>query len=251
MARQPTLTANAPTAPPRGTGRAETRAEATFRRMRADILSGRIAPGAKLPFAALCETYGVSIGVAREALSRLGELGLVVNEPQLGYRVTPVSLADLEDLTITRCEIEGAALALAVECGDLEWESEVVAIHHTLERTDPRDENDRTLVNPAWVARHAAFHAALLAGCPAPRLISLASSLRDAAEVYRSWAHGGGERGPEVTLDAGRRDFVGEHRAIFTAAIDRDAPEASRLLKEHLRQTARLLLDTVGAAPLS
>lgn len=251
MARQPTPTAAAPNPSPRNAGRAETRAEATFRQLRSDILAGRIAPGAKLAFAPLCETYGVSIGVLREALSRLGELGLVVNEPQLGYRVTPVSLADLEDLTISRCEIEGAALALAVESGDLEWESRVVASHHSLERTDPWHEGDRTLVNPAWATRHAAFHAALLSGCPAPRLISLASSLRDAAEVYRSWAHGGGERGPEVTLDSGRRDFVGEHRAIVTAALDRDAAEASRLLKEHLRHTAQLILDTVDWSALS
>jgi DNA-binding GntR family transcriptional regulator len=222
--------------------RTATRAEAVFVRLRADILSGRLRPGSRLPFAQLSETYAVSMGVAREALSRLAEQGLVRTEPQLGYRVTPLSLDDLEDLTTTRCAVEGAALELAVAHGDLAWESAVVASHHALERTETWDRDDPALVNPDWAARHDAFHAALLSGCPAPRLVTLAASLRDAGEIYRSWAHGGGDRSPDVTLDSGRRDVAGEHRALVEAALDRDPTAAGHRLRAHLRATADLLV---------
>ncbi len=218
---------------------ATTRAEIAFTRIRADILSGTLRAGEKLPFAHLCQEYGVSIGVVREALSRLAELGLVLAEPQLGFRVIPLSIDDLEDLTISRCEIEGAALALSVEHGDLAWESSVVAAQHALDRTPPFRDANSGQVNEAWTVLHGAYHHALLAGCPAPRLIAIASSVRDAAEIYRSWAHDIGH--PD------RRDFTAEHRALTQAALDRDSATAASLLRNHLRQTAELLIERVAA----
>ena len=60
---------------------------AGVRAMRSDILSGRLTPGAKLPFAELAARYGGSTSVIREGLTRLVEQGLVQAEPQHGFRV--------------------------------------------------------------------------------------------------------------------------------------------------------------------
>ena len=115
--------------------RAVTRTEQVYGSLRADILSGRLEPGARLPFAELTERYGASMGALREALHRLAEQGLVTNEPQLGFRVQSLSVDDLRDLTTARCEIEGLALRYAIAHGDLAWESEIVAAFYALERT--------------------------------------------------------------------------------------------------------------------
>ena len=69
--------------------------------------------------------------------------------------------------------------------------------------------------------------------------MDIAASLRDAAEIYRSWSHG-------VSLNVEHRDFAGEHLRIKDAALDRDASAASALLKEHLQRTADLLLEHLG-----
>ena len=114
---------------------APTRTEQVYARMRADILAGHWTPGAKLPFAELVARYGGSTSVIREGLTRLVEQGLVQAEPQHGFRVVPLSISDLDDLTTARCELEGLVLRLSIEAGDLEWESAIVAAHHTLERT--------------------------------------------------------------------------------------------------------------------
>ncbi|MFM7045107.1 MAG: GntR family transcriptional regulator, partial [Ilumatobacteraceae bacterium] len=45
--------------------RAITRTEQVYGSMRADILSGRLEPGARLPFAELTERYGASMGALR------------------------------------------------------------------------------------------------------------------------------------------------------------------------------------------
>ena len=62
----------------------ETRAADVLHRMRADIISCTLKPGAKLRFEALRDMYSVSFSTLREALSRLVAEGLVIAEDQRG-----------------------------------------------------------------------------------------------------------------------------------------------------------------------
>ena len=57
--------------------------------MRADLLACRIPPGSRLKIQDLCDRFSVSLGAIREALSRLTSDGLVVSEPQRGFRAAP------------------------------------------------------------------------------------------------------------------------------------------------------------------
>src|SRR5437764_786576 len=98
---------------------AKTRTDEVLDRLRADILDGRFAPGERLKFAPLCQTYDASVGLLREVLSRLAEQGLVLANPQVGFQVTPISVDDLLDLTRTRMDIEGLALRRGIERGDM------------------------------------------------------------------------------------------------------------------------------------
>jgi len=214
-------------------GRA-TRTERVYTQLRRDILNGELQPGARLPFAELSERYGGSMSAIREGLQRLVEQGLVVSEPQLGFRVVALSVEDLVDLTVARCEIEGLALRFAVEHGDLAWESEIVASLYALEHT-PLDPAPPLLLED-WVAAHQRFHTALFAACPNNRVRAIASTLRDAAELYRHWSRQA--EGPSST-----RDIDAEHRALAEAVLARDANKAVGLLEAHLRTTAETLTN--------
>src|SRR4051794_14175462 len=101
-----------------GRSGAPTRAEKVYTELRSDILNGRIGPGERLPFAQLCERYQASTGVLREVLPRLVEQGLATSERQFGFRVIPVSEADLRHLTELRVTIESQALRQSVEHGE-------------------------------------------------------------------------------------------------------------------------------------
>lgn len=236
--------------------RAVTRTEQVYGSLRADILSGRLEPGARLPFADLTERYGASMGALREALHRLAEQGLVTNEPQQGFRVQALSVDDLRDLTTARCEIEGLALRYAIAHGDLAWESEIVAAFYALERTPmgvgdsgAETSNGRGFVTDDggalaedWTAAHARFHAALYAACPNQRIRATATALRDASELYRHWS----------AQSKNPRDTNAEHKALADAVLARDTELAVSLLEQHLRHTARLLIDRAdqqGAHP--
>ena len=203
--------------------------------MRSDILSGRLQPGERLPFAALTERYGASTGVLREALPRLVEQGLVVSEPQVGFHVVPISVEDLTHLTEARVAIETMVLRQSIEQGDVSWESKVLAAHHVLSRT-PLEGVDGTPVSEEWRTAHTAYHSALLDACPNPRLRGIAESLRDAGELYRCWSRG-------LRKGDDDRDVAAEHQRIMDAALARDVKQAVAELSEHINLTARALMD--------
>lgn len=210
-----------------------TRTEQVYRRIKADILGGRVEPGTALPFARLKDDYGASMGVLREALMRLTAEGLTVNQPQFGFKVISLSLTDLADLTETRCTIEGMVLTDAITNGDLEWETRVLSAHHRMERTQKFESGDGPAVTAAWAQAHQEFHEALLSGARSQRMQTIASNLRAAAEVYRQWS---------IPFEVVKRDVSAEHREIMELALARKADEAAAALVRHLSATRDLIL---------
>ncbi|MGW5876697.1 GntR family transcriptional regulator [Nocardiopsis terrae] len=218
-----------------------TRGDGVYKRLRADILGGRLVPGQRLKFPELSQTYETSVGAAREALTRLSGEGLVRSRPHQGYSVRPLSHEDLADLTYARVEIESRVLRLSVLHGDMHWESQAVAAHHVLERTPFFGDDGTNRPGDAWSSAHAAFHQALLAGCPNRRLLATARRLREEAELYLQWSVSFGQE-PD-------RDLPAEHRRLLDAATSRQADTACDLLRDHIAHTAQLVIRDAPDEP--
>lgn len=211
--------------------------------LRADILACRLPPGAKLKIKDLCDDKGVSPGAVREALSRLTAEGLVVAEAQRGFRISPVSTAELADLAQTRIDIEFLCLERAMARGTVEWEARVVAAYHRLQRTPERASEAHECTSEEWEVAHAAFHEALVSACGSPWLMRLRAMLYAQAERYRRLS---------VRYDRDERDVEGEHRELMQAVLDRDPVRAKACLAEHIGTTARIILEAMAdeaAAP--
>jgi DNA-binding GntR family transcriptional regulator len=208
-----------------------TRTGEVYEALRVDILNTQIEPGSKLKIADLGNRFGTSLSVVREALTRLGEQGLVVASPQRGFSVIELSVEDLDDLTNVRIQIESMALRNSVAHGGVDWEGQVVAAHHRLERTEIY--RDPAHINPEWLDAHRAYHAALLAGGTSKRLRTIAGTLRDNAELYRMWS-----RTWARDVD---RDLAAEHRSIMTAAFSADEEAAVAALSQHIARTTAAL----------
>src|ERR1700746_891555 len=144
-----------------------TRTEQVYDLLRSELLNGVLQPSQKLKMVELTERFSVSQSVIREALTRLTEQGLLVATPQRGFRGRDLSIEAIGDLTETRIQVESLALRLAVQRGDLQWETEILAAHHRLERT-PVIRDDGT-VSEDWSGHHRDFHQSLLAGGGNPR----------------------------------------------------------------------------------
>lgn len=202
-------------------------------RLRQEILEGVVAPGAKLKLVPLARRYQVSRGPLREAASRLAAEGLVTIEDQRGFRVSPISRADLLDVTRTRQQIEVLALRDAIEQGDLAWEGEVMAACHVLARVTVHDGSPAA--RSLFDTHHLAFHEVLVGACASSYLREFRDRLYSLTARYRHLAAERYAAGQE-------RDIVAEHRAMAEAAVARDSERACQLLTEHLGETATTLL---------
>lgn len=86
------------------------------------IAGGRAAPGSHLPLELLAETIGTSVTPVREALLLLAQDGIVVQEPNRGFRVAPLRRRDIADTYVVYAHIAGELAARAASrIGDAEF----------------------------------------------------------------------------------------------------------------------------------
>src|SRR3974390_2659463 len=109
-----------------------------YRRIRNDIIFGRLQPAQKLKLEALKESYGISVSTLREILSRLSSEEFVVAEGRRGFEVASVSAADLRELAELRVLLESHAMEKSFASGDMEWEGRVVSAHPKLAAVEQR-----------------------------------------------------------------------------------------------------------------
>ncbi len=210
----------------------ETLATAVFRRLRAEILDGRLVPGARLKVQDLAAGYGVGAAPLREALAQLAAEGLARRIEQRGFRVAEADPVHLAGLIRTRCLLEPLALRESVLRGDAAWEDALAGAERRLARLPRSLDAARYVRNPEWEAAHIAFHRALISACDAPPLLAFCERLREEADRYRMLA---------VAIAYPTRDVAAEHAAIAAAALDRDAARAAELLARHLAATGEFV----------
>jgi len=202
-------------------------------KLRASITRGEIPPGTKLHLEDLRATFGVSLSPLREALSRLSAEGFVVTEDQRGYRVAPISEANLREVMRLRCEFECFALRESIAHGTIDWEGQVVAALYRLNRLDA---NDQPAGVEAWESEHRVFHATLIAASQMPLLLHFCATLHDLSDRYRRLF---------LQHNAIDRSVTGEHEQIADATIRRDADRAATLLRQHIERTSRNILKSL------
>ena len=214
--------------------KASTLALQAFDRLRADIISAKLKPGAKMLVEHLREAYGVGAKPLREALSKLTSLELVNAEGQRGFRVAPVSIENLLDITKTRAWVEGAALRAAMDRGDRAWEAGIIAAAHRL-RGCPKQDGEK--LSDEWYRGNREFHDALVGACQSHQTTNFRAQLYDLSDRYRRLS---------VQHGLGGRDFDSEHQRIMDAVLTRNANAAITLTAEHFIETTRVILAGEG-----
>lgn len=109
--------------------------------------------------------------------------GFVVAEGQRGFRVTPISPEDLEDVTELRVTLELKALRNSIQYGDSEWESRVVASYYQLTKVE---EHDIAYDLDNWEQRNHDFHWAVISACTSKWLLHFYNILYDQHKRYRN-----------------------------------------------------------------
>lgn len=84
--------------------------------IREQIAVGHAAPGSHLPLEQLAATIGMSVTPVREALLLLAQDGIVVQEPNRGFRVAPIRRRDIADTYLVYSRVAGELAARAAAC---------------------------------------------------------------------------------------------------------------------------------------
>jgi DNA-binding GntR family transcriptional regulator len=203
----------------------ETTGERVWKRIRSDILFGRLKPGQKLRLEQLKADYGASISALREVLNRLSSEKLVMAEDQRGFEVAPVSIKDLKEIAALRLLLEAHAIEQSFAAGDVEWEARIVAAHHKLASMEQRMRAGKQEENEVevWKLYDWQFHQALISACGSRTLMETHGAIFDRYLRYQMLTLG--FRG-DIAAD--------EHRMMLDCALTRDATKAVAVLQKHI-----------------
>jgi DNA-binding GntR family transcriptional regulator len=197
-------------------------------RLREAILDGRLAPGARLYHDALARQFAVSRMPVREALRVLHSEGLVELRPHRGAAVIALRPEEVMQVFEVRALLEARAAELtAPNLTDADL-ARVRALLAAMEGAETEDEPEH------WLALNMRFHTSIYSASGWRHLCSLIETQRNVVQPYLRVA----------TTFLGRvRSAQEEHRAILAAAEARDGPRLAQLTVEHLRTTAREVVD--------
>jgi DNA-binding GntR family transcriptional regulator len=210
--------------------------EQAYQALKQSLIRCEFDPGQRLRLEELQKRYGLSSSPLREALNRLVQQGFVKAPENRGFRVAPITVEAIKDLTRVRLLVETEALRDAMTHGDDNWETGIVAAFHGLNMVEKRMPPGPAVLNDGWTERHRTFHLSTYAGCSSPLLLELAMSLFDQSERFRRYS----ALHRKTTRPKGH-----EHEEIFEAVIARDQARATALLQQHLKSTEHNVTESL------
>lgn len=202
-----------------------TKAEYAYDELRAQILTGELAPGAVVSSESLAAALGLSATPIREAMRRLAADDLLVLSAHRDGRVKPLSRAELTGLWEVRRILTAATLAPACQnAGDDELREPQDTLR---EQGEPAGVQQQLLANRQ-------FHRSIYSRCGNQVLVQLLDSLWDRTDRYRLVLGEAGEDSAAVDQ---------QHVEMAEAFERRDADELLRLFEQHTDGSLERLLS--------
>lgn len=193
------------------------------RALEEEIVSGRLPPEMRLVEEEVAQRYGISRSPVREALRRLEQDGLVLREARRGFRVAPISRADLDEVYSCRVALEGLA---AEQAAQSRAEAHIAALRAAFGAMDRAHEaGDVT----AYFRSNLAFTDATHDAAGNATLRRLLAGIGKQAQRYRFLAYAA----VPALID---QSLIG-CRYILAAIVKRDAARAREITEELIRRS--------------
>jgi len=202
----------------------ETLAARGAKALTAEIVSGRLAPGARVDLAHYASRWHVSITPVRDAIKQLESLGFLQVQPRRGVFVAELTAKDVKDIFDVRTALETAAIKLATPLIPTEKISRALALYIQARNTSGRS---RARILPQV---DLLIHTLALQYCDNPRLQATVANMTDLIKwCQRTF----------ITHSAEPfSDTLPEHIAICEAVRDRDPERAAKAMQIHLTNTS-------------
>lgn len=198
-----------------------------YKDLQKKLVTAHFDQGEKLKSEDLRQVYGCSANTIREVLLRLSSVGLVSFEDQKGFRVRRATPERQHDLTQFRILLDQEGATLSMRRGGIEWEAQLSAAHHKLSHIELQIRKTQQVepVLGIWSNAEWEFHDTLISASGSPLL----------RETYKAVYYQ--FRQQFVTREANFGYFDGnieEHKAILTAALNRDERACRDAIYAHL-----------------
>lgn len=203
--------------------------EKIYDELRADMISCRLPPGREIRENELAARFGVSKSPVRDALMRLEREGLVITLPRQGYLVSPVSMADVQDMFHLRDALERACMERIVRR----------ASDEQLAQLDPFRRFDAAAWAGGFVAYNREFHHTLGVIAGNARMRSQLADLIDQMERAVQLSLSSLKKGDPQSL-------VDEHSAMIDALQARQLSRAQRLASAHVGAAGKRVMRAMS-----
>jgi DNA-binding GntR family transcriptional regulator len=183
--------------------------------VRAMIVDGRLAPGARINEVHLATALGVSRTPLREALARLTQEGALTSRSRIGYAVRPLTLEEFQQIYAIRPLLEPEALRLAGPPPP-ERLTKLRRLNEKIARTRGAE---------AVIALDDSWHRELISGCANTVLLELIEQFVRRTRRY------------EMALMNARGNVLGaaiDHNAVLAALERDDLSGACKALRSNL-----------------
>jgi len=193
------------------------------------IFKENLAPGTWLVERDISETYKISRTPVREILRTLAADGLVSLEPSKGYMVRKLSLEEIVDIFQAREAVEAAAAKLSCIKGDDNFLKRIEDLTHQLEDLDISEDGT------SGVILGSRLHSEIAAAAKNTILTDFYGKLRNLSALVRNIT----KKSVEIEINSRKA-----HLAIARAIQKRDERASEEAMRDHLRITCRLLVDS-------
>ncbi len=202
--------------------------DVVFKKLRAEILLGKLKPGERLMEIHLAQRLGVSRTPIREAIRKLELEGLVTMIPRRGAEVAQISEKNLKDVLEVRLALETLAVRLACQRMDQQVLGELrQACDHFAKVTANKDMAEITRADVA-------LHDVIIRSTGNRKLEQMISNLSEQMYRYRF----------EYIKDTSYHTLlIEEHERIYESIAKRDPDMAEKEITNHIENQLQTIME--------
>jgi DNA-binding GntR family transcriptional regulator len=202
--------------------------QSAYEDIRRQILEERLLPGQGMIERDLCDIYALSRTPIREILWRLVADGFLEHESNRGFAVRRLGLEQIFEVFQAREAVEGMAARLACRKGGEAFRSALMEIRRKIEATDVE-------ASPSQgVALGRELHNLVMESSRNAVLSEVYDKLKNLAALTSNITR----KSPLIEKASARA-----HMEIVDTILDADEEKSERLMREHLRETCRHIVE--------
>lgn len=209
----------------------ESPVEVAFRRVKEMMYRGELAPGQKLFYQDLAKKFNMSATPVIQALNRLCILNIVYTEKNKGFYVGETNLSEAEELFTAREALEVYMVPILIKKLNQKKLNTLrkVMKEHLKVMAEPHYRRSLLFIDVN-------FHLKMVEFTDNKVMYNLCKTVLE--QIYLKYR-------PEYVRDLRISEATEEHKRLFGALKEKDIQKSQRLLKQHIRNGKKNLLESL------